>query len=294
MKSAFNNKVSWFLNYNSPIPQGVVEIGALLQSTKHKAAIERIRLIADKSERDALKATLPAFTPSCVCTYRSKSKVVEHSGLLQFDIDAKDNPNIVMADARSELQGVPNIAYCGLSVSGKGLWGLIPIAYPQKHKQHFEYVRRCFEGWGFIIDKAPCSVVSLRGLSYDENAYYNPYAETVTQYYENAPKDYNSQFCANGEMPVWQQYNLTDDFENVLKAHNWVVAAKHGDKTRYTRPGKGGGVSAEYDKDKGIFYVFTSSTEFEANKGYPPFAVFAMLEHGGDFKQATIALLKQN
>ena len=36
------------------------------------------------------------------------------------------------------------MAYCGLSVSGKGFWGLIPIANPDKHRLHFTALKEAF------------------------------------------------------------------------------------------------------------------------------------------------------
>ena len=53
----------------------------------------------------------------------------------------------------------------------------------------------------------------------------------------------------------------------------------------WTRPGKRSGTSATL-KDR-TFYVFSSNAHpFEPNRGYSPFAVFALLEHGGDYEAA--------
>ena len=41
----------------------------------------------------------------------------------------------------------------------------------------------------------------------------------------------------------------------------------------------------------GVFYVFSSNAApFEPNQAYSPFAVYALLEHQGDFAQAASAL----
>lgn len=294
MKNHFEANVSWFKNYNSPTPSGVVGLGKILFGDRNRATIERIRTIEDKGQRDALKATLPAFTPSCTCTYRSQNKVVEHSGLIQFDIDAKENPSLSMQGFKAELSNVPTILYCGLSVSGKGLWGLIPIAYPDMHKQHFEHIKRWFSGYGVTIDSAPSSVVSLRGISYDSSPHVNPMAEVLERYHIEPIKQHRTMFNADGSTPAWEQYNATTDFETVLFNHGWKTAQQKGHKTRYTRPSKSGGISAEFDADKRVFYVFTSSTQFDAGKGYSPFAVLAILEHGGNYRDASKALNQIN
>ena len=294
MHNVLETKVSLFKNYASPEPLEAADLSFILNSTKYKAVIEKVREMTEKHDRDKLKSTLPAFTPSCTCLYRQQSKVIKHSGLIQFDIDEKDNPKISMDALRKELSQVSNIAYCGLSVSGKGLWGLIPIAYPEKHKEHFEYIYNWFKENEINIDKAPSSVVSLRGVSYDSEAYFNPSAELLIQFYVEASKECKQPFHNNGKETVWEQYNQTSDFEDVLLKRGWDIFKRDGNKVYFTRPGKLSGVSAEFDSTIGIFYVFTDSTEFKVNKGYTPFQIFTILEHGSDYKKATNALVSKS
>ena len=290
-KDIFETKISWFRNYNTPVPAGEVEIRKILESTTHKPLIDQIRSITDKNKRTELKAKLPAFTPSCTCSRRNQGDVLAHSGLIQFDIDAKDNGGISMTELRKRISMSANIAYCGLSVSGTGLWGLIPIAYPELHKAHFEYIRRYFDMAGIVIDTAPSSVVSLRGLSYDENAYLNPLAEPLTRYYIEPPRE---PFRYKGGTFMGDLDSQLEDVDPVLLKHGWVIAGRRGDKTYYTRPGKDRGNSAEYDSGIGVFFVYTSSAEgFEAWKGYTPFQVYARLECGGDYKQAARELRRR-
>ncbi|MGI4790202.1 MAG: DNA primase family protein [Janthinobacterium lividum] len=60
------------------------------------------------------------------------------------------------------------------------------------------------------------------------------------------------------------------------------------------RPGKERGVSATFCPDTGILYNFsTNARPFGAERGYSPFAVFALLEHEGDFRAAARALREQ-
>jgi archaellum biogenesis ATPase FlaH len=42
-----------------------------------------------------------------------------------------------------------------------------------------------------------------------------------------------------------------------------------------------------------LLYVFSSSTEFDADKSYSKFAAYAVLEHGGDFSKAALHLFKE-
>jgi len=83
-------------------------------------------------------------------------------------------------------------------------------------------------------------------------------------------------------------FNETGDSREVLQRHGWTLV-KPGDNEHWRRPGKAAGTSATL-KDR-VFYVFsTNAAPFEAGKGYAPFAVYAMLEHNGDFTKAASAL----
>ena len=169
-----NVSVSCFANYDSPANPVTINLLTWLHSAKHRPKIEALRLVEDKAARDAIKATLPAITPSAVFTYRQEASIVpgSHTRLLQFDIDLKDNTHIRnYADLKAQISKLPCVAYCGLSASGKGYWGLVPIAYPERHGQHFDALKRVFAHYKIKIDTKPRNVASLRGYSYDPAPY---------------------------------------------------------------------------------------------------------------------------
>ncbi len=83
-------------------------------------------------------------------------------------------------------------------------------------------------------------------------------------------------------------FNERGDPRDVLRAHGWTLV-RPGENEYWRRPGKPAGTSATL-KDR-VFYVFsTNAAPFEAHKGYSPFAVYALLEHAGDFSAAASAL----
>jgi len=86
-------------------------------------------------------------------------------------------------------------------------------------------------------------------------------------------------------------YNARGDVRAVLRKHGWVYVNSVGENERWRRPGKTNNWSATFNGS--VFYVFTSSTGFEAGKGYPPFAVYTFLEHKGDWKAAARTLRKE-
>lgn len=191
-ETVLNVAVSCFANYKSPENPVTINLLTWLRSSKHWAKIEALRLVADKTKRDAIKSTLPAITPSGVFTYREEPFMVagSHTRLLQFDIDLKENPHIRnYADLKAQIRNLPFVAYCALSASGKGYWGLVPIAYPERHKQHFDALKRVFAYYGIYLDTKPRNVASLRGYSYDAAPYW-PRQVMVFELYDE-PKPIN-------------------------------------------------------------------------------------------------------
>ena len=91
-------------------------------------------------------------------------------------------------------------------------------------------------------------------------------------------------------------YNQRGDYEALLQQHRWHSAGAIGDKTLWKRPNKKDvGISATSNyANSGLFHVFsTNAFPFEARRTYAPFAVYAWLEHNGDFQAAARALGKQ-
>jgi len=90
-------------------------------------------------------------------------------------------------------------------------------------------------------------------------------------------------------------YNAKVTWEQILEPLGWkkVYTNKAG-VTSWRRPGKDEGISATTNhagNDK--FYVFSSSTQFEAERSYSKFAVFTIVQHQGNFTASAKALREQ-
>jgi VirE N-terminal domain len=182
--SILNIEVSCFADYNTPDNPRPVNLLHWLTNKKYADRVMVIRNIADKEHRDRVKATLPAITPSGLFKRRAKKDLIRHSGFIQIDIDQKGNETVGnYSDLKKEICKITNIAYCGLSVSGKGFWGLIPIEQPDKHYQYFKLIEKWFKDKGLVIDKAPKSVSSLRGYAFDPDGYFNHTAKPLKRFY---------------------------------------------------------------------------------------------------------------
>ncbi|GAB3953289.1 hypothetical protein GCM10028805_36690 [Spirosoma harenae] len=222
-KDVLNVEVSCFANYNTPSNPRPVNLYTWLTNTKYREKVELIRSLTDKAKRDEVKATLPAITPSGLFTYRQASALVQHSGVLQFDIDLKDNPHIRnYADLKRVIAKLPFVVYCGLSVSGTGYWGLVPIADPKRHGQHFDALKRVFAHYKIILDDKPRNVVSLRGYSYDPDGYFAQKVRLFDLYDEPKPKPIRK--------VDYSQFNDQDDSQLLTRLVRYVEGAGEGQR----------------------------------------------------------------
>jgi hypothetical protein len=98
----------------------------------------------------------------------------------------------------------------------------------------------------------------------------------------------------DGILTPGDDYNARTTWEELLLPLGWSVVYRKGEATIWRRPGKAEGISATTNfngNDK--FYVFSTSTQFDAETSYSKFAFYATLKHGGDFKAAANDLRNQ-
>jgi len=89
-------------------------------------------------------------------------------------------------------------------------------------------------------------------------------------------------------------YDQRGDVRALLQSHGWHYACRNEVNELWRRPGKKSGWSASLRMSDRRFFVFSSNGHpFEPNKDYRPFAVYAMLEHHGDFSAAAAELARQ-
>lgn len=172
--------VSYFKNCRDTDNPATINLLTFLRSEKHRRAVENVRAEPDKESRAALKSQLSAITPSGVFTRRAGDALVKHSGLIAGDIDFDKNPYNPESIKR-QVAKIANVAYCGLSVSGRGVWFLVPVGFSYRHKEHFTALADDFARLGIVLDPAPSNVASLRFYSYDPAAYFN---ESATPYWK--------------------------------------------------------------------------------------------------------------
>jgi len=88
-----------------------------------------------------------------------------------------------------------------------------------------------------------------------------------------------------------EDYNNRGDVVSLLENHGWERVGKKGSKILMKRPGDTkASHSGNFDEEKNWFSVFSTSTEFESQTPYQPYAVYAILECNGNWSEVPIKL----
>ncbi len=89
-------------------------------------------------------------------------------------------------------------------------------------------------------------------------------------------------------------YAAHTTWPELLEPHGWTRVSVSNGVTYWRRPGKGVGISASTGwAGTDFLYLWSTSTAFEAERGYGKFAAYTVLSHEGDFKAAARELGKQ-
>ena len=91
----------------------------------------------------------------------------------------------------------------------------------------------------------------------------------------------------------FEDYNQRGDIVGLLESKGWKVVSQRGERINLLRPGSTDSkTSGNYHTGLKVLRVFSSSTEFNPDKGYSPSQVFSLLECNGDNKLTYRRLLE--
>ena len=117
-----------------------------------------------------------------VMVSRRESHLKQHTGWLAIDIDLADNMQMSNFDnVRMICRFRPEIGLLMRSCSGSGYFGLVRLAYPDRHKDQFKALLKDYAAIGITLDKACSNIGRVRFASWDdpEHIYIN---ENVVPY----------------------------------------------------------------------------------------------------------------
>ncbi|MBN1989916.1 MAG: primase C-terminal domain-containing protein [Bacteroidales bacterium] len=170
------SKISLFRNYIDPTPVMGITVYQFYENIIYCDYEDEITQI--RAGNKTLKKQLPGVTISGLFTKRGNSNLIKHSGFIAIDIDAKDNPTINDWDNLRDTIGTWNeVLMASLSVSGKGLFLVMPLFYPHKHKEQFMAIEKDFAAMNLIVDPSCKDISRLRGISSDPKATWNSNAQ---------------------------------------------------------------------------------------------------------------------
>jgi len=165
-----------------------------------KPVVDRLRSLREQYGREAkkkleysqTKAMLPGATLSGLFEIKDvyneklgrmekKSRITanfkQHTGFLCIDIDAQDNESLGdMGVILRTLRHRTEVALLMKSCSGTGYFALIPLAYPDRHKEQFASLLKEYAALGINLDRQCGDVTRVRFASYDDAPYINPHA----------------------------------------------------------------------------------------------------------------------
>jgi hypothetical protein len=183
----------------------------------------------------------------------------------------------------------------GIETRGEGGYTLAPGSPPACHPDSLKEGGKTYRFLRGCPATIPILTPEERGILLALAATFNEWIEPEELRDGPRPKKDTATPTEGGLRPG-DDYNARGDYESVVERDSWRRMRGGGDKGLWQRPGKDGrGISATSNYGgRGLFHVFsTNAAPFESDTSYSPFAVYALVEHGGDFSAAAKALAEQ-
>ncbi len=163
---------------------------------------------------------------------RRETHLKQHTGWLAIDIDLADNAQVSnFENVRMICRFRPEIALLMRSCSGSGYFGLVKLAYPDRHKEQFKALLKDYAAIGIMLDKACSNIGRVRFASWDdpEHIYINekvvPYkglegeeVQLVSLASRQAYRshDANAEYKVDDNAKFWEQKRVQDRLIEVI------------------------------------------------------------------------------
>jgi hypothetical protein len=272
-------------------PVDLSTVLADIGSNRWAGQVAKVKLAYEHGGKDAAaphKKHLPGILFSGEFRRRSASELIQHSGLICIDLDHLGN---TVGSVKEQVCADPHTLAAFVSPTGSGLKVILKCDPTKKHEESFKAAEHfMLATFGLEIDPACKDVCRICFVSHDPEIFIADDAQQIP--YPPTPVEFKPTQYINGTGDgPGDEYNEKGDWQSVLLKHGWSKIGSNG----WRRPEKTDGLSATWDKVPAFpksFYCFTSSTPFTPGKVYRPFAIYAILECGGDFKLAASQLGK--
>ena len=165
------------LQENVNCPAEILIDNALRKGDEMPGPINKCREIPDKKKRSYYKIkNIPAYTPSATFWTRDKDvplekKIKHYNALMALDFDDVED----LEALKEELKTIPWVYYAGLSVSGTGIFAIVPLDTDdyRMHRVFFDALEAEMKERGYKVDPSCKDVTRMRFVSYDTDPYFN-------------------------------------------------------------------------------------------------------------------------
>ena len=174
-----------------PTNKPLASIINAMQSDKWQDKIENVRACKRalqqspkdaelKARHEASKKKLPCFTASGTFSRRAAKNLIAHSGLIQLDLDGKDNPDWSVEDMREIVEADPHTRFAAISPSGDGIKALIRIpANPDTHLASYKALKKLYASHGLAIDQSCKDLSRAFFVTYDPQLFQRDFGDTL-------------------------------------------------------------------------------------------------------------------
>lgn len=164
---------TFFKGLRSTTPEKITDLSEIIngiQTGTWKDSVLKCRTDISKKDR------LPCFTPTGEFNHRSIKGLEKYNGIICLDIDHVANPE----DLKERCKNLHWVMAAFITPSGKGLKVIVKThANVENYKQAEEAVAEAFlEATGCARDNRCKDIARIQFVSYDPEAYYNPYSIT--------------------------------------------------------------------------------------------------------------------
>lgn len=145
---------------------------------------------------------------------------------------------------------------------------------------------------GYKVMKGSLSEIQV--LTPEERNEIISIGKSFNQVFKQAPVYKAPERRTISQVSPFDDYNERGDVLDLLQSEGWKITGQRGKNVLIKRAGKSDSThSASFCLERKILYVFSTSTQFEAEQGYNPVQVYTVLKHNGDFSAASKALYEQ-
>lgn len=137
------------------------------------------------------------------------------------------------------------------------------------------------------------SIENINEITPEERDIIFSCARTFNEIYEPAKVERKQEKVYSSNKSPFEDFNENADIREILEGEGWTLHHSKGAKFYYLRPGGEQQWSGEYDDNKKLFYVWTTSSEFESEKAYNAAQVYSILKHKGDYSAAAKHLISE-